>query len=133
MSAHNISYILRIALIGALGGFLFGYDWVVIGGAKPFYEKFFLISDIPGMQGWVMSSALLGCVTGALGSGMISDRFGRKIALFAAALLFTTSAIGTGLSDSVSLFVFFASGGGSASGSHHPFRPFSSPRCHLRT
>jgi len=112
MSAHNISYILRIALIGALGGFLFGYDWVVIGGAKPFYEKFFLISDIPGMQGWVMSSALLGCVTGALGSGMISDRFGRKIALFAAALLFTTSAIGTGLSDSVSLFVFFRIWGG---------------------
>jgi len=112
MSGYNISYILKIALIGALGGFLFGYDWVVIGGAKPFYEQFFLISDIPGMQGWVMSSALLGCIAGALGSGIISDRFGRKVALFTAAILFTISAVGTGLSGSVGQFVFFRIWGG---------------------
>lgn len=112
MTKYNIPFILRIALIGALGGFLFGYDWVVIGGAKPFYEKFFLIGDIPHMQGWVMSSALLGCIVGALGSGILSDRFGRKIALFTAAILFTTSALGTGFSNSIATFIFFRIWGG---------------------
>jgi len=112
MSKYNIKYILGVALIGALGGFLFGYDWVVIGGAKPFYEKFFLISEIPNMQGWVMSSALLGCVIGAMSSGVISDRFGRRIALFIAAALFTTSAIGTGASNTINWFVFFRIWGG---------------------
>ncbi len=112
ISEYNIPFVLRIALIGALGGFLFGYDWVVIGGAKPFYEKFFLISDIPRMQGWVMSSALLGCILGALSSGIISDRFGRRMALFSAAILFTTSALGTGLSNTIASFVFFRIWGG---------------------
>ncbi len=112
MSKYNIKYVLGVALIGALGGFLFGYDWVVIGGAKPFYEKFFLISEIPNMQGWVMSSALLGCVIGAMSSGVISDRFGRRIALFIAAALFTTSAIGTGASNTLNWFVFFRIWGG---------------------
>ena len=112
MSKYNFRYVLLIALIGALGGFLFGYDWVVIGGAKPFYEKFFWIGDIPKMQGWVMSSALLGCIIGAMGSGMISERFGRKTALFLAAALFTSSAIGTGASATLSWFIFFRIWGG---------------------
>ncbi len=112
MSKYNIRFVLGIALIGALGGFLFGYDWVVIGGAKPFYEKYFFISDIPKMQGWVMSSALLGCIVGAMSSGVISDRFGRKIALFIAAALFTSSAIGTGASNTIASFVFFRIWGG---------------------
>jgi len=112
MSKYNFRYVLLIALIGALGGFLFGYDWVVIGGAKPFYEKFFWIGDIPKMQGWVMSSALLGCIIGAMGSGKISERFGRKTALFLAAALFTSSAIGTGASATLSWFIFFRIWGG---------------------
>ncbi len=112
MSKYNIKYVLGVAMIGALGGFLFGYDWVVIGGAKPFYEKFFLISEIPNMQGWVMSSALLGCVIGAMSSGVISDRYGRRIALFIAAALFTTSAIGTGASNTLNWFVFYRIWGG---------------------
>ncbi|HDR67873.1 MAG TPA: MFS transporter [Bacteroidaceae bacterium] len=109
---YNIRYVLGISLIGALGGFLFGYDWVVIGGAKPFYEPFFQISEIPEMQGWVMSSALLGCIVGSLSSGMLSNRFGRKSSLFLAAFLFTTSAIGTGASGSLTWFVFFRIWGG---------------------
>lgn len=112
MTKYNIRYVLGISLIGALGGFLFGYDWVVIGGAKPFYEKFFYISDIPRMQGWVMSSALLGCIFGAMSSGFLSNRFGRRISLFVAAFLFTTSAIGTGAVNSLPWFVFFRIWGG---------------------
>jgi len=60
----NLRYVIGISLISALGGFLFGYDWVVIGGAKPFYERFFEISQLPGFQGLAMSSALIGCIGG---------------------------------------------------------------------
>ena len=60
----NFKYLLFLALVSAMGGFLFGYDWVVIGGAKPFYELYFGISDLPSLQGWAMSSALVGCVAG---------------------------------------------------------------------
>lgn len=52
MNAHSKFFLFFIALASAMGGFLFGYDWVVIGGAKPFYEQFFEIADNPYMQGW---------------------------------------------------------------------------------
>ena len=93
-----------ITLVSAMGGLLFGYDWVVIGGAKPFYERFFGIAAIPYLQGWAMSSALIGCLFGAVMSGYLSDRYGRKLPLITAAALFTVSAIGTG---AVSLFTPF--------------------------
>ncbi|HEX7585942.1 MAG TPA: MFS transporter, partial [Prolixibacteraceae bacterium] len=68
----NRKFILGITLVSAMGGLLFGYDWVVIGGAKPFYERFFDIANSPYMQGWAMSSALIGCLFGALSSGYFS-------------------------------------------------------------
>ena len=66
---------------------MFGYDWVVIGGAKPFYERFFYIIDSPALQGLGMSSALIGCVLGAAFAGGFSDKFGRKITLIIAAYI----------------------------------------------
>jgi len=66
-SSYNIRFILGISMVAALGGLLFGYDWVVIGGAKFFYERFFDITDQPGLQGIAMSSALMGCIPGAFG------------------------------------------------------------------
>ena len=63
--AYNKGYIWSISLVAALGGLLFGYDWVVIGGAKPFYEKFFHLTH-PEQQGWAMSCALIGCLLGGL-------------------------------------------------------------------
>src|SRR5215472_18363519 len=75
------------AASGALGGLLFGYDWVVIGGAKPFYERFFHL-DSPALEGWAMSCALIGCLLGAISSGPLSNRFGRKKLLTLAALAF---------------------------------------------
>jgi len=95
-----------------MGGFLFGYDWVVIGGAKPFYELFFGITDQAAVQGWAVSSALVGCILGAVLSGAIADRLGRKIPLILAAALFTVSAFGTGYVDDFTPFIIFRLIGG---------------------
>lgn len=116
MKTHANLYLFLIALISAMGGFLFGYDWVVIGGAKPFYEQFFQIADNPVMQGWAMSSALIGCLVGALSAGKLSDRLGRKPILVLAAGLFICTAIGTGAANSFTLFNVFRLIGGFAIG-----------------
>jgi SP family arabinose:H+ symporter-like MFS transporter len=114
--SFNYRYILGISLVSAMGGLLFGYDWVVIGGAKPFYEKFFGIVDYPRLQGWAMSCALAGCLIGSVLSGLLSDRFGRKRLLILAALVFVVSALGTGAADHFSPFVGFRILGGVAIG-----------------
>lgn len=111
-SHFNMKLIIGITLISAMGGLLFGYDWVVIGGAKPFYERFFEISNSPHLQGWAMSSALIGCLFGALASGYLSDSFGRKKPLILAAVLFTVSAVGTGIVDRFTPFIFYRLIGG---------------------
>ena len=116
MKNQSNSYLFLIALISAMGGFLFGYDWVVIGGAKPFYEQYFQIADSPVMQGWAMSSALIGCLVGALSAGKLSDRMGRKPILVLAAGLFICTAIGTGAVHSFTLFNVFRLVGGFAIG-----------------
>ncbi len=109
--AYNMRFIWTTTLVSAMGGLLFGYDWVVIGGAKPFYEKFFNLTT-PSQVGWAMSSALVGCLVGALVSGGLSDRFGRKKLLILAGFLFTISAVGTGLAPDFTVFVVFRLVGG---------------------
>jgi MFS transporter, SP family, arabinose:H+ symporter len=111
-NSFNYKYLAFIVLISALGGLLFGYDWVVIGGAKRFYEIYFDIRGMPALQGWVMSSALVGCLLGAISAGTISDKLGRKKPLIFAAALFTLSAIGTGASNSLTLFISYRIIGG---------------------
>jgi sugar porter (SP) family MFS transporter len=112
---YNTRYIWTISLVAALGGLLFGYDWVVIGGAKPFYEKFFALTD-PSLQGWAMSCALIGCLVGAILSGGLSDRFGRRRLLILSAALFAITSLGTGLADSFRVFVVWRMLGGVAIG-----------------
>jgi len=102
--SYNMRYIWLVTLVSAMGGLLFGYDWVVIGGAKPFYEKFFGLTT-PSQIGWAMSSALVGCLVGALLSGALSDRFGRKKLLILAAFLFTFTGVLTALAPSFTFFV----------------------------
>ena len=87
-----------------MGGLLFGYDWVVIGGAKPFYELYFGISESPVLQGVAMSTALVGCLIGAMVAGAAADRYGRKPLLIVAAVLFTVSAIATGMFNDFTMF-----------------------------
>ena len=93
-----------ICAVSAMGGLLFGYDWVVIGGAKPFYELYFGISESPVLQGVAMSTALVGCLIGAMVAGAAADKYGRKPLLIVAAVLFTVSAIATGLFNDFTLF-----------------------------
>lgn len=112
---HHRAYLWLAAAAGSLGGLLFGYDWVVIGGAKPFYERFFHL-DSPALQGWAISCALIGCLIGALSSGPVSQRFGRKYLLTTAALVFAGSSIGTGLSSHFAVFVAWRILGGFAIG-----------------
>ncbi|WP_227319170.1 sugar porter family MFS transporter [Cedecea davisae] len=110
-SQLRMGYVWTICLVAACGGLLFGYDWVVIGGAKTFYEAYFSITD-PAISGWAMSSALVGCVVGALLSGWCADKYGRKIPLIIAALLFTLSAWGTAMASHFDLFVAWRIVGG---------------------
>jgi sugar porter (SP) family MFS transporter len=98
-----------------LGGLLFGYDWVVIGGAKPFYESYFQLNS-PAQVGWANSCALIGCLVGSIVSGWTSDRFGRKKLLLLSAVLFALSSVLTGWADGFTTFVVFRMIGGVAIG-----------------
>ena len=101
---YSKGFLYFICAVSAMGGLLFGYDWVVRGGAKPFYELYFGISDSPVLQGVAMSTALVGCLGGAMVAGAAADKYGRKPLLVTAAVLFTVSAIATGLFNDFTLF-----------------------------
>lgn len=99
-----------------MGGLLFGYDWVVIGGAKPFYEIFFGIAGRPSMQALAMSIALLGCLLGATMAGLLADRYGRRRLLLFSALVFLGSSWATGAANHFTTFVLARLVGGMAIG-----------------
>lgn len=111
----NGVYIWGIAAVAALGGLLFGYDWVVIGGAKPFYETYFHLHTA-NLIGWANSCALVGCFTGSLCAGALNNRAGRKTLLALAAVLFALSSVATGWSHSFISFVSWRVVGGIAIG-----------------
>ena len=112
---YNFGYIWLISIIAALGGLLFGYDWVVIGGAKPFFERYFHLTNA-AQSGWANSCALIGCLVGALVAGALSDKFGRKRLLIASALLFAVTSLGNALAANFSIFVAWRMLGGVAIG-----------------
>jgi MFS transporter, SP family, xylose:H+ symportor len=114
-SQFNLRYIWTISLVAALGGLLFGYDWVVIGGAKPFFEKYFHVTS-EQLSGWVNGCALLGCLLGSVVTGGMSDRFGRKKLLLASAVLFGVSSVLTGQATELFWFITWRITGGVAIG-----------------
>ena len=127
MQCISKSFVYFICLVSAMGGLLFGYDWVVIGGAKPFYELYFGISDSPLLQGVAMTTALVGCLVGAMVAGAAADRYGRKPLLTTSAVLFTVSAIATGLFNDFILFNIAQRGSKSALRFAHGLAPRPKP------
>jgi len=115
---YRIGYITLISFVAAMGGLLFGYDWVVIGGAKPFFEPFFHIDPQlnPATSGWANSCALIGCLIGALVAGALSDKFGRKRLLILSAFLFIITSLGNALAGDFNVFIAWRILGGVAIG-----------------
>ena len=113
--ARATTYVWGIALVAALGGLLFGYDWVVIGGARQFFEVYFHLTSAASI-GWANSCALVGCFVGSLVAGSLGNRYGRKPMLLASAVLFAVSSILTGWASSFTLFIVWRIAGGLAIG-----------------
>lgn len=111
----HAGYVCGMALVAAMGGLLFGYDWVVIGGAKPFYEVYFHLNS-EQLIGWANSCALIGCLVGALIAGEAGSRLGRKKVLLLSALLFALSSICTGWAPVFFMFIAWRIAGGMAIG-----------------
>lgn len=110
----NFRYLLTISLVTALGGLLFGFDISVISGTIPFLQEVFNLNE--AMKGWVVSSALIGCIIGASFAGRLGDKFGRKKVLLVTSFLFAVSAIGSGVANSIPTFVLYRIIGGLAVG-----------------
>src|SRR5260370_3606288 len=98
-----------------MGGLLFGWDWVVIGCAKTFFQRYFELTS-EAQIGWANSCALIGCLIGALIAGALSDKFGRKRLLIIAALLFAMTSIGNALASNFTIFIAWRIFGGVAIG-----------------
>lgn len=99
-----------IAMVAAVGGFLFGYDLSIISGVMLFMKPEFCLT--PAQFGFAMASALLGCIAGPLLGGTLSDRWGRKWTLIFAGLLFAVGSIGTALAANIIQFELYRFLGG---------------------
>ena len=103
-------YLFGIVLVAVIGGLLFGYDTAVISGAEKGLQSFFQAATdfnyTDGVHGFTTSSALIGCIIGALLSGILASKLGRKKSLFLAGILFLLSALGSYNPE----FLFFSKG-----------------------
>ncbi|MEM1134490.1 MAG: sugar porter family MFS transporter [Bacteroidota bacterium] len=106
----NNNYIIKLAVIASLGGFLFGYDTAIISGTVGLVKGQFSLSTV--MEGWYVSSALVGTIAGVLSAGIFSDKFGRKELLIISAIFFGVSAIGCMLCGSFTELVAYRLIGG---------------------
>ena len=109
-----LSYPVRIALIAALGGFLFGFETAVISGAEKTIQQLWNLSS--GWQGFTVASSLIGTVIGSMIAGYPAKKYGRKKVLIAVAILYLFSAIGCASTSAWILFITFRFIGGIAVG-----------------
>ncbi|HEY9738891.1 MAG TPA: sugar porter family MFS transporter [Coleofasciculaceae cyanobacterium] len=114
LAKPKTSYVFLIACVAALGGFLFGFDTAVINGAVGALQTTF--NSTSAMTGFAVSSALLGSALGAFIAGPIADRQGRIKTMIVASILFTLSAIGSGIPFGIWDFMFWRALGGIAVG-----------------
>ena len=109
-SNKNLAFIWWLTITASLGGLLFGYDTAVISGTLSMVKTQFGLNA--AMEGWYVSSALVGCVVGVSFAGWLSDKYGRKKMLLIAAVLFTVSAVGCALISSFSALTMYRLIGG---------------------
>jgi MFS transporter, SP family, arabinose:H+ symporter len=109
-SGGSTGFVIKLTVVAALGGFLFGYDTAVISGVVPFITTKFALTE--SMVGTAVGCAIVGCILGSIVAGPISDIVGRKKVLLATAILFAISSIGAGLASNLVMFVLFRVIGG---------------------
>jgi MFS transporter, SP family, arabinose:H+ symporter len=107
-------YLLRSTIVAALGGLLFGFDTAVIAGATHALTEIYKLT--PALLGFTVASALWGTVLGSMFAGPPSDKYGRRVALQALAVLYVATALGCALAWNWHSFVFFRFVGGLAIG-----------------
>ena len=98
-------YLVLAIFVAVLGGFLLGYDSLVISGTLDYLAAYFKL-DAWGI-GFAASVAQLGGLVGALGGGWIADRVGLKRSLYLCAILFIASAIGIYFASAVNAYTFW--------------------------
>jgi SP family arabinose:H+ symporter-like MFS transporter len=117
----NSLYLYFICLVATMGGLMFGFDIAIISGAVPFIQPYFGWNEL--QLGWGVSSLLVGAIVGAFGSGVLSDRYGRKNVLIVVALFFAVSCIFTALATSSVIFITARVFGGLAVGAASVLSP----------
>src|SRR5687767_5794468 len=100
-----MGYAVRISMVAAIGGFLFGFETAVISGAEKTIQQLWNLS--PGWQGFTVASSLIGTVIGSIIAGMPAQRYGRKKVLTVIAILYLLSAIGCAVTSVWMLFILF--------------------------
>jgi len=117
----NSLYLYFICLIATMGGLMFGFDIAIISGAVPFIQPYFGWNEL--QLGWGVSSLLVGAIIGAFGSGVLSDKYGRKSVLLVVALFFAVSCAFTALATSSVIFISARLFGGLAVGAASVLSP----------
>jgi len=120
MSKYSL-YLYFICLTATIGGLMFGFDIAIISGAVPFIQPYFGWNEL--QLGWGVSSLLVGAIIGAFGSGILTDKYGRKKILTVVALFFAGSCVLTALAGSSVIFITARLAGGLAVGAASVLSP----------
>jgi sugar porter (SP) family MFS transporter len=108
--AYNLRYVAGVAFVASAGGFLFGYDLVIIAGALPFLKREYALS--PALAGWATSSAILGAIIGPLLGLWFADTIGRRRTMMLSAIAFLASTIGCSIAPTIGQFALWRLVGG---------------------
>jgi MFS transporter, SP family, arabinose:H+ symporter len=108
--AHSRAPLVVAASVSTLGGFLFGYDNIVISGAIGYLSQLFHLD--PAGVGWAAGCALVGCIAGCAAAGTVADYLGKKKGLGLCALCFALSSVGMLFAADLHQFVLWRLIGG---------------------